>query len=379
MSSNQNGSKPKDDLLTPREGTYQESLIRVTRIGGIIAGILFSFFILLYWIADFPRVTVLINIASLVMDLVGLVLLTRFHIHKPAANLFTFATYFSLLGTALYTGGIDGSSMVWVAFLPIAATIMAGTTDGLVWGAISVSTIAGIYVLNRMLGIDVTLLPSTSMDRMIDLIAVTSVTGTAIWLNEKAKAHAMNHLESVQALLNHLATVDPLTNVFNRRYFFDRAKIELEIAKLQERRTSILLLDIDHFKTVNDSYGHKVGDQILTGLVVLCQENLREMDTLARLGGEEFVILLPETDLAEARHIAERLRRTFEHTAIKTDSGPQNVTVSIGVMSHPTSDAELPVDKLVQRADQAMYLAKQAGRNRVVAWQSQESRQSPTD
>jgi diguanylate cyclase (GGDEF)-like protein len=379
MSSNQNESKPSDGVLTPREVTYRESLIRVTHIGGIIAGILFSFFILLYWIIDFPRVTVVINIASLVIDLIGLVLITRFRVHKLAAHLFTFATYFSLLGTTLYTGGIDGSSMVWVAFLPIAATIMAGTTDGLVWGAISVSTIAGIYVLNRMLGIDVTLLPSKSMDRMIDLIAVTSVTGTAIWLNEKAKARAMNHLETAQALLNHLAMVDPLTNVFNRRYFFDRAKVELEIASLQESHTSILLLDIDHFKKVNDSYGHNVGDQILTGLVALCQENLREMDTLARLGGEEFVILLPETDLAEARHIAERLRRTLEHTPINTDSGLQNVTVSIGLMSHPTSGAELPVDKLVQRADQAMYLAKRAGRNRVVTWQSQESTHSSTD
>jgi diguanylate cyclase (GGDEF)-like protein len=379
MISNPNGSKPGDSLLTPREVTYRESLVSVTRIGGIIAGILFSFFILLYWINDFPRNTVLINIAALVMDLVGLVLLTRFQIHKPAAHLFTFATYFSLLGTTLYTGGIDGSSMVWLAFLPIAATIMAGTTDGLIWGAISVSTIAGLYVLNRMLGIDFTSLPSTSMDRMVDLIAVTLVTGTAIWLNEKAKARAMNHLESAQELLNHLAMIDPLTNVFNRRYFFDRAKVELEIARRHESRTSILLLDIDHFKRINDSYGHNVGDQILTGMVALCQENLREMDTLARLGGEEFVILLPETDLAEARHIAERLRRTLEHTPINTDSGLLNVTISIGVMSQPASDAHLPVHKLVQRADQAMYLAKRSGRNRVVTWQSQEPTQSSTD
>jgi diguanylate cyclase (GGDEF)-like protein len=269
--------------------------------------------------------------------------------------------------------------MIWLAFLPIATTIMAGTTDGLVWGAISVSTIAGIYVLNRTLGIDVTLLPSTSLDRMIDLIAVTSVTGIAIWLNEKAKARAMNHLEGAQALLHHMAWVDPLTNVFNRRYFFDRAKIELELARPADGRTSILLLDIDHFKNINDSYGHHVGDQILTGLVAVCQENLREIDTLARLGGEEFVILLPETDLAQAHYIAERLRSKIEQTSISTDSGLLTVTVSIGVMSHLTSEAELPVHKLVQRADQAMYMAKRSGRNRVVTWQSQESRQRTTD
>jgi diguanylate cyclase (GGDEF)-like protein len=339
----------------------------------MIAGILFAFFILLYWLIDFPRIAILINIVSLIIDLFGLILLTHFEMHRLAAHLFTFATYFSLLGTSLHTGGIDSSSMVWVAFLPIAATIMAGTKDGLVWGGISITTLVGTYLGQRVFGFDVTLMPSTSLDRMVDLVAVTLVSGTAIWLNEKAKARAMNRLEGAQALLNHLAMVDPLTNVFNRRYFYDRARIELEIACLQKSRTSILLLDIDHFKRINDSYGHNVGDQILTGLVALCQQNLREMDTLARLGGEEFVILLPETDLGEARQIAERLRRTLEHTPILTDVGPLHVTISIGVMSHPISVAGLPVHQLVQQADQAMYMAKRAGRNRVVVWQSPET------
>jgi diguanylate cyclase len=376
MISNQDDNQPGSSLPAPAEVTYSESLVRVTRIGGIIAGILFAFFILLYWMIDFPRITIVINVASLAMDLLGLGLLTRLQTHRPAAHLFTFATYFSLLGTGLHTGGIDSSSLVWVIFLPIAATIMAGATAGMIWGAISMSTIAGVYLLNRVLGIDLTLLPPTSTDRLIDLMAVTVVSGTAIWLNEKAKAHAMTRLESTQALLNHLAMVDPLTNVFNRRYFYDRAKFELEVARLQESRTSLLLLDIDHFKNINDTHGHPVGDQILTGMVLLCQQNLREMDTLARLGGEEFVILLPETDPTEARHIAERLRKTLEHTPIHTDAGPLYVTISIGVMTQLTSESELPVHKLVQRADQAMYLAKRSGRNRVVVWQSPETRQN---
>ena len=375
MSSNQNGS----GLPSPAEATYRESLARVTRIGGIIAGILFFLFVLLYWIIDFPRITVLVNVVALALDLLGLALLSRVHAHRLAAHLFTFATYFSLLGTSLYTGGIDSSSMVWLIFVPIAATIMAGTRDGLVWGAISMTTLAGVYVLNRVLGIDFTLLPSDSTDRLVDLMAVTLVSGTAIWLNEQAKAHAMTRLEGAQALLNHLAMVDPLTNVFNRRYFYDRAKFELEVARLQKSRTSLLLLDIDHFKNINDSHGHTVGDQILTGMVVLCQQNLREIDTLARLGGEEFVILLPETGQTEARHIAERLRKTLEYTPIPTDVGPLYVTISVGVMSHPTSEAELPVHKLVQRADQAMYRAKRSGRNRVVVWHSPETGQNPVN
>jgi diguanylate cyclase (GGDEF)-like protein len=371
--------KPNKSLDGSREVSYRESLIRVTSFGGVTAAIFISFFILLFWALDFPRNIILINVAALLIDLIGLMLVSRFHIHKPAAHLITFATYFSLLGTALLTGGIDSSSIVWMAFIPIAATIMAGNRDAIPWGVISLISIVGIYLLNREWGLDWTLVPPKSIDRMIDLVAVTIVIGTATWLNERTKAHAMNHLESARAMLNHLATVDPLTNAFNRRYFFDRAQVELEIAKLRKNRTSILLLDIDHFKKINDTYGHTVGDQILIGLVTLCQVNLREMDTLARLGGEEFVILLPETDLAEARHIAERLRRTLEHTPIQTDAGGLHVTISIGALSHPTTDDDLPVHKLVQQADQAMYLAKRSGRNRVVTWQNQGPPQNSAD
>lgn len=371
--------KPSTSLEGSGKVSYQESLIRVTGFGGVTAAIFISFYILLFWALDFPRSIILVNAAALLIDLIGLLLVSRFHIHKLTAHLITFATYVSLLGTALFTGGIDSSSIVWIAFIPIAAIIMAGTRDAIPWGVISLSSIVGLYLLNRAWGLDWTLVPPKSIDRMIDLICATIVIGAATWLNERTKAHAMNHLESARAMLNHLATVDPLTNAFNRRYFFDRAQVELEIAKLRKNRTSILLLDIDHFKKINDTYGHPVGDQILIGMVALCEGNLREMDTLARLGGEEFVILLPETDLAEARHIAERLRRTLEHTPIQTDAGPLHVTISIGALSHPTTDDDLPVHKLVQQADQAMYLAKRSGRNRVVTWQNQEPSRKSAD
>lgn len=366
------GSKPDQLRLPSRDVSYQESLIRVTGFGGVTAGIFISFFIFLFRALDFPGVIILLNVAALLIDLIGLTLVRRFHVHRPAAHLITFATYFSVLSTALFTGGIDSSSIVWMAFIPIAATIMAGTREAVPWGLLSLISIVVIYLLNREWGIDWTLVLPKSIDRMIDLTTVTFVIGIATWLNERTKAHAMNRLESARAMLNHLATVDPLTSAFNRRYFFDRAQVELELAKLRKSRTSILLLDIDHFKAINDTYGHTVGDQILIGMVTLCQQNLREMDTLARLGGEEFVILLPETDLAEARHIAERLRWTLERTPIQTDSGLLNITISVGALSHPTSDDDLPVHKLVQRADQAMYLAKRSGRNRVAEWQSQD-------
>lgn len=372
MNSKPRGKEPTGNSLPSREGSYQDSLIRVTRIGGITAGIFISSFTLFYWALDYPRIIPLLNLAALIIDLVGLGLVGIFRIQKPAAYLITFATYFSLLTTALLMGGIDGSSIVWLVFVPTAATIMAGTRDGIIWGVISIGSILGVYLLNESLGIDLTLVSSKSIDRMIDLTTVTLVIGIAVWLNERTKAQALTHLEDAQAMLNHLAHVDPLTDVFNRRYFFDRAQNELELARQRDSHTSVLLLDLDYFKQINDSYGHNVGDQILVGLVALCQGHLRETDTLARLGGEEFVILLPNTDPAEARHIAERLRLKVENTSIQTDSGPLYVTISIGVMSQPVSDPILTVQKLVQGADEAMYLAKRAGRNRVATWQHRE-------
>ncbi len=364
-----------DGNFLAREGSYQDSLIRVTRIGGITAGVCITFFVFLYSMLDLPRIIVWINVVALVIDLVGLGMVHAFAVHRPAAHLILFATYFSLLGTALLTGGINSSSIVWLVFIPVPATMMAGTTDGVVWGIVSVISILGVYTLNQILGIDWTLVPTKSLDRMIDLTLVTLVISTATFLNERIKAQALQYLQNAQAMLNHLAHVDPLTDVYNRRYFFDRAQIELELAQLPESQTSILLLDVDYFKQINDSYGHNVGDQILIGLVAICKQNLRETDILARLGGEEFVILLPKTDWREAHHIAERLRLMVEQASIQTDSGPLCITISVGVMSQSISDPRLPVQKLVQRADQAMYLAKRAGRNRVVLWQNREAAQ----
>ena len=139
------GSKPNGHLLSTRVVSYQDSLIRVTAFGGVTAGIFISFFILLYWALDVSPIIILLNVIALLIDLTGLALVSHFHIHKPAAHLITLATYFSLFGTALFIGGIDSSSIVWMAFVPIAATNMAGTRDAIPWGVISLGSIVGVY------------------------------------------------------------------------------------------------------------------------------------------------------------------------------------------------------------------------------------------
>lgn len=164
--------------------------------------------------------------------------------------------------------------------------------------------------------------------------------------------------------LRNLAITDSLTHVFNRRHFFSLAQNELERAKRYHRDLSIILFDIDHFKAVNDSFGHLVGDQVLETLAAYCKSNLRSFDVIGRYGGEEFIILLPETNLKRAAQIAERLRRQALGIHIPTEQGSPSITISLGVAAvKPGQSASL--DELISAADQALYRAKAEGRNQV--------------
>jgi diguanylate cyclase (GGDEF)-like protein len=183
--------------------------------------------------------------------------------------------------------------------------------------------------------------------------------------------------ERVQNLLNltlayreleELSTTDFLTGVFNRRYFMEIATTELKRHQRHGKITSILMLDIDHFKDVNDTYGHSVGDQALRHLVKICRDNLREEDIFARYGGEEFCALLPETDASTAKEVAERLRYNIESTPMELDEQLLHLSVSIG-LSGIDARQETDIEPWLERADQAMYRAKEQGRNRVVCFE----------
>jgi diguanylate cyclase (GGDEF)-like protein/PAS domain S-box-containing protein len=167
--------------------------------------------------------------------------------------------------------------------------------------------------------------------------------------------------------LHQLAVTDPLTGLFNRRYFFDVAERELERSLRTARALAVIIFDVDHFKDVNDTYGHIVGDQVLQSLTGRCLQLLRSYDVMARYGGEEFIIMLPETDAAHAYLVAERLRTKVAETPIVTKAGPAEVTISLGVASLE-SGTDLTFDKLVDRADQALIMVKQRGRNQVRVW-----------
>ncbi|MGJ3524169.1 sensor domain-containing diguanylate cyclase [Nitratidesulfovibrio sp. D1] len=166
-----------------------------------------------------------------------------------------------------------------------------------------------------------------------------------------------------QALMRE-ATTDPLTGIRNRRQFFVDAEREMGRATRYGRPLTVLMLDLDRFKRINDRFGHHAGDAVLLGCVQACQQSLRDTDILGRLGGEEFAAVLLETDLDDALAAAERLRRAVEEMAVPFGGQTLRCTVSIGMALRGPGDAAL--DDILRRADSALYSAKEAGRNRVM-------------
>lgn len=161
----------------------------------------------------------------------------------------------------------------------------------------------------------------------------------------------------------HLTTVDGLTQVYNRRYFMESLERELSRSQRYARALSLIMFDIDHFKSVNDSFGHLAGDHVLKQLAVAVKAQIRREDVMARYGGEEFAVLLPEIDTASAARFAEKTRELVEQTTFAFDQTPIRVTISVGVASLDAT--VLSADALVKLADERLYEAKRRGRNRV--------------
>jgi diguanylate cyclase (GGDEF)-like protein len=160
------------------------------------------------------------------------------------------------------------------------------------------------------------------------------------------------------------SVTDPLTGLLNRRYFNELSEKEAARSRRHGLSFAVLMLDIDHFKRINDTFGHPVGDVAIKALAQVCNKALRPHDILARYGGEEFILTLPHTDEEGARVVAERIRQAVEEIELATPTDPVRFTVSIGISIYKK---DRPFEQLVGRADEALYKAKQNGRNRVIS------------
>lgn len=177
-------------------------------------------------------------------------------------------------------------------------------------------------------------------------------------------ARTIYELEASQAALAELATTDSLTKLKNRRLFYTQAEQNLTVCRRYGKDMSMLLLDIDHFKKVNDTFGHHAGDEVLVAIANLLLKMVRDVDLVARFGGEEFAILMPETNRLGAAVLGERIRAAVERELINVTGQHIPITVSIGVTTLAAEAVE-SIDQMLSITDKRLYLAKNSGRNRI--------------
>ena len=188
-------------------------------------------------------------------------------------------------------------------------------------------------------------------------------------LRQEQDCPAMQELARLQIQVRSLelqVVLDPLTSLYNKRHFDRMLELEMERARRSLQPLSLILLDLDHFKSINDRFGHPVGDKALCSAANILKAELRMIDIPCRYGGEEFVVILPATPLLTALQVAERLRAALKHKPVEFEAGSLTLTASFGVSTY-SHDRHSTASQLIQRADQKLYEAKHLGRDQVCA------------
>ena len=179
-------------------------------------------------------------------------------------------------------------------------------------------------------------------------------------VNEKTKS-----LEDANEKLKFLATTDFLTEIYNRRFFDESLNNEIEKAQRYNSSLSFIMFDIDYFKNINDTFGHNVGDKVLISLTKLIKENIRKIDIFSRIGGEEFVIILPNTDLEKTKELAIKLKDLVENHVLILDNQEIRITISVGLSTF--NENNQTYNEIFKTADTNLYEAKRKGRNIIVS------------
>jgi diguanylate cyclase (GGDEF)-like protein len=213
--------------------------------------------------------------------------------------------------------------------------------------------------------VDLLVWPSRDSVPVSVVIAVGFLGAVLLLLSAIVSVASREHQRAQDAALR-LARFDPLTGLFNRTHFFSELEREIRLSQRAGRTFALLMIDIDGLKPVNDAYGHHYGDQLLTGVTSVIRATVRATDTPARYGGDEFVVLLPETDAAGAYVVAEKLRHDIAAFSIQVSDRTVRTSVSLGLVSYP--DDGSTADSLMAAADAALYEAKRSGRDRIVGY-----------
>jgi len=260
---------------------------------------------------------------------------------------------FVLMLVLTYTGGVSHTGPLWSFVLPPVVLFIHGLKRGVTELTIFLILILGILFIKDGVFYE-SLYEYTFKVRFIIIFIVVVFLSS---LYQYTREISMKHMQKMQKDLEFFLRRDPLTGLYNRRgYDYNISNIE------KASYGAILMCDIDHFKKVNDSYGHDAGDYVLQAIAEMIRENIRVEDLSVRWGGEEFFIFLSEVTLSEAYIISEKLRKKIEHTSIPYNNQLIDVTMSIGIS---VVEKNIPLNEAIKNADSAMYLSKTRGRNQT--------------
>ena len=258
---------------------------------------------------------------------------------------------------------VAGALILGACYLSGAAALASGWTGGSMLRRFLVIATAALALLVAARGVLVLTMPGGWGWLSNGLLQWASSAAFYLLMLLGGFGYLLLTREQLQLELARLALVDPLTDVPNRRGFFDKLAPWMALARRPGVPTALVLIDLDQFKRVNDSYGHPAGDAVLREVIEVCMKQLRDSDQLGRMVGVEFALLLPRTGMAEAVLVAERIRLAIAGGAIKTERAMISMTASMGVTVIRADDSTV---SLFKRADEALQLAKSQGRNRVV-------------
>lgn len=260
----------------------------------------------------------------------------------------------------LASGGVEQTGPLWSFPMVVAAIVLLGSKRGLT----VVSLMLSIALVLFFVPLPWLELATYSLNFKIRFIAAFLALSLFAVLHEYARARNQNELIRISTRMDQLSRTDTLTTLPNRRYMIDRLETENSRFRRHGRPYSILFGDVDNFKSINDRYGHQLGDAVLMEVALAIRGCLRQHDEVCRWGGEEFLVLLPESGQDVACEVAEKLRSAVAAIKLETNGAALPLTISFGVH---TVDVEDGVDTFIHLADQKLYQAKKAGKNRVVA------------
>jgi diguanylate cyclase (GGDEF)-like protein len=257
-----------------------------------------------------------------------------------------------------YTGGFDGTGPIWYFVFPLAAFFLQKLWAGLLSVIVLFICSLLLYIL-PVAGFDPTIYPPVFIERFLVVYLTVAILTFFYAFSRASAALKMDYLNKSY---QNMANTDPLTKLANRRLIKNILLQEMGRVNRYKKVFSIMIFDLDKFKAVNDNYGHRAGDAVLCSVSEIIKDILRTPDTCARWGGEEFLVLLPDTDLSGAAIVAERLRIGFENFRTSFEGLELSITISIGVAEFNPGD---DIEECFKLADSNLYRAKNAGRNCV--------------